>query len=108
MCSLYNLQFQNAHILLSGILFTILVYPCFVFAMVSHASNNKFGILDHFSSKSLKCSLLTCRSSVKRIRIKRTSFALSFIPTPPGVDFESKLSNMFVFDFALLDSTKLE
>ena len=53
MCSLYNLQFQNAHIFLSGILFTILVYPCFVFAMVSHASNNKFGILDHFSSKSL-------------------------------------------------------
>ena len=26
---------------------------------------------------------------------------------PPGVDHESKLSNMFVFDFAPLDSTKL-
>ena len=58
MCSLYNLQFQNAHIFLSGILFTILVYPCFVFAMVSHASNNKFGILDQFSSKSLSVPFL--------------------------------------------------
>jgi hypothetical protein len=33
--------------------------------------------------------------------------ALSFIPTPPGVDRESKLSNMFVFDFALLTAISL-
>ena len=43
---------------------------------------------------------------MKRIRIKRTSCALSVTPTPPGVDRESKLSNMFVFDFALLTAMK--
>ena len=40
--------------------------------------------------------LLTCRSSVKRIQLKKTSGALSSIPTPPGVDCGSKLRNMFV------------
>ena len=50
--------------------------------------------------------LLTCRRSVKRIRIKQTWGALSFIPTPPGVDRESKLSNMFVFDFAFPTAMK--
>ena len=52
-------------------------------------------------------SLLTCRRSVKRIRIKQTWGALSFTPTPPGVDCESKLSNMFVFVFALLIALSL-
>ena len=52
--------------------------------------------------KVLSHSLLTCRCSVKRIRIKQTWGALSFTLTPPGVDCGSKLSNMFVFDFALL------
>ena len=48
-------------------------------------------------------SLLTCRRSVKRIRIKQTWGALSFTPT-----CESKLSNMFVFDFALLIALSLD
>ena len=47
--------------------------------------------------KVLSRSLLTCRRSVKRIRIKQTWDVLSFTPTPPpGVDCGSKLSNMFV------------
>ena len=50
-------------------------------------------------------SLLTCRRSVKRIRIKQTWGALSLLP--PGVDRGSKLSNMFVFDFALLIAISL-
>ena len=48
--------------------------------------------------KVLSRFLLTCRRSVKRIRIKQTWGALSFTPTPPGVDRGSKLSNIFVFD----------
>ena len=32
--------------------------------------------------------------------------ALSVTPTPPGVDRESKLSNMFVFDFAFPTAMK--
>ena len=43
---------------------------------------------------------------MKRIRIKQTWDALSVTPTPPGVDRESKLSNMFVFDFAFLTAIK--
>ena len=57
--------------------------------------------------KVLSRFLLTCRRSVKRIRITQTVGALSFIPTPPGVDCESKLSNMFVFNFALLVAMSL-
>ena len=57
--------------------------------------------------KVLSRFLLTCRHLVKRIRIKQTWGALSFTPTPPGVDCERKLSNMFVFDFALLIALSL-
>ena len=64
--------------------------------MVTLVFNNgsvKFG---QFSSVSL-CVPSTCRRLVKRIRIKQTWGALSFTPSPPGVDCGSKLSNMFVF-----------
>ena len=57
--------------------------------------------------KVLSRSLFTSRCSVKRIRIKQTWGALSFTPTPPGVDCGSKFSNMFVFDFALLVAMSL-
>ena len=51
-------------------------------------------------------SLLTCHRSVKRIRIKQTWVLWVSLRLPPGVDRESKLSNMFVFDFAFLTTMK--
>ena len=90
----------------SGI-FTILDRPCYVLAMISHASNNKFGISDHFSSKSLSVPFLHAVVRWKGLGLSGHRVLWSSLRLPPGVDRESKLSNMSVFDFALLDSTKL-
>ena len=51
-------------------------------AMVTHISTMgcDVGLILH---KVLSRFLLTCRRSVKRIRIKQTWGALSFTPTPP-------------------------
>ena len=74
--------------------------------MVTHVCNVGSVILGQFSLSPC-VSLLTCRRLVKRIRMKHTCGALSFIPTPPEVDCGSKLRNMFVFDFALLVTMSL-
>ena len=104
---LHKLQFQSALIILIGILFIIQDYLRFIYCYGYSWFKQWVRDVGSFLLKVLLCYLHTCRSSVKRIRIKQTLGALSSIPTPPGVDCGSKLSNMFVFDFALLDSKKL-
>ena len=47
------------------------------------------------------------QSSGEKDKDKADMGALSFTLTPPGVDRGSKLSNMFVFDFALLIAISL-
>ena len=104
---LYELQFQSALIILIGILFIIQDYLCFIYCYGYSWFKQWVQDVGSFLLKVLLCYLHTCRSSVTRIRIKQALGALSSKPTPPGVDCGSTLSNMFVFDFALLDSKKL-